>query len=60
MTLDGIAASLTLFQVLGVYPFLGQAFGADAEEPGAALRQFCRTTRGAIASRATLLSWDAA
>ena len=34
ITLDGLAASPELFHVLGVYPFLGQPFAADAEQPG--------------------------
>lgn len=34
ITLEGLAASPALFQVLGVYPFLGQPFAADAEHPG--------------------------
>jgi predicted permease len=34
VTLEGLAATPALFQVLGVYPFLGQPFAADAEQPG--------------------------
>jgi putative ABC transport system permease protein len=33
VTLDGVAASPSLFRVLGVSPLIGQPFAGDAEEP---------------------------